>query len=409
MPKGRLPVEYFDNPKPAKSREEIFQDLDGFTCELFADEPQFHQWVEFFVVLPPLEYEGRFVKGLYFSQGVDLICDLHPQVSQLFNSIAYSMCCAYPWSERADVFFSMYEYPEREKRFRKLKPARKNTPLLPYQDADYTNEYVFAPAPVAKRDIDLLCVARLDAVKNLPILAEALKVHRRKYSNAPIKLTLALGKEFDLNYSGLNDSELAIMRRIEEILVHPRDYIHFVPRIDHYQLPSHFSRAKAVVLPSLLEGKNRCLAEAMCSDTPVICFEALNQFHVGKDRVFPEGAGLLSPYSPEGLADTIQEVVTNRDAFKPRRKFLERFGRKQVLNACLDSIPYYRQNLPEYKQGGALDNMWLDLAVQHNYQLGLHDFIHDRNAAISRAQGLERIREIVAFYAKRWPERAAAA
>ena len=87
---------------------------------------------------------------------------------------------------------------------------------MPLQDADYTHDYAIAPVPFVKRDIDVLCVSRLQDLKNIPIIAAALKIYRQKYS--PIRMTLILGKELGLNLQELTEGERRQWREVESKL-----------------------------------------------------------------------------------------------------------------------------------------------------------------------------------------------
>jgi len=125
-------------------------------------------------VLPPLGYEGRFVKGIFFSQGTDFLHKLYPHLGKLFDSIGNAQWGAIPWSQASDGLFSLYENPDRERWFRQTYPERANKVLVPLQDADHTNEYSMASVPFVKRDTDVLCVSRMQDLKNIPMIAEAL-------------------------------------------------------------------------------------------------------------------------------------------------------------------------------------------------------------------------------------------
>jgi len=208
MPKGRYQREYFANPRihDEKSIEQIYADVDGYTMEYFEDEPDFHDRIEFVVVLPPLGYEGQFLKGIFFSQATDFLHKLYPHLGKLFHSIGNAQWGAIPWSQSADGLFSLYENPARERWFRETYPERAGKVLVPLQDADHTHEYSMAPAAFAKRETDVLCVSRVQDLKNIPIIADALRVNRQKY--APIRMTLILGKDVGLNLDGLTDGEI---------------------------------------------------------------------------------------------------------------------------------------------------------------------------------------------------------
>jgi glycosyltransferase involved in cell wall biosynthesis len=401
MPKGRYQVEYFSNPRihQTKSLTEIYADIDGYSMEYFEDEPDFYDRIDFVVVLPPLGYGGQFVKGIFFSQGVDYLYRLYPQLNKIFHSIGNAQWGAIPWSRHADGLFSLYENEHREKWFRQTYPERATKVLVPLQDADHTHEYAMAQVPFQKREIDVLCVSRLHDLKNIPLIAEALKIYRQKYH--PLRMVLILGKDVGLNLSGFTEGEREQWRKIESVLTHPFDFVEIVPKANHAkELPRFYSRSKLCVLGSLFEGKNRSLHEAMCCNTPVVCFQELNQYIRGITSPFPTGAGLAAPhFTAEALADTFHEVLQNHGDFHPRRRYLEVSGRKNFFNRTLDCFSsYYESLVPEFCRGHHVTNLWLDLAVQYNYELSLQDFVYDKNYLLSHVRGATAIKKLLDFY-----------
>lgn len=387
---------YLHNPYIQKSLPEIYADLDAFTWEIFDDRPDRFDTVSFYVLLPPLYYEDRFIKGLYFSESVDLLQQNFPHLTHIFCSFAYAPGCSHPWASQADAYSSLYSNPDRESWFRATYFKKANKPLIPLQDTDFINEYIIAPQNVPDKDIDLLAVSRLSEEKNIPFIAQALKVYRQKYPLHPIRLTLVTGQEFRRDtLEGFDEMACQEWRKIESILSDPFDYIELIPRVDYYsEIPLYYSRAKAFILGSLLEGKNRGITEAMSCNVPVICFEAFNQYARGNAPVFPEGAGLYAKFDPESLADTIHLALENLPAFQPRQQYLKHCGRKNFFNRCLDSLPYYHWNIPNYIPGQAFNNIWLDLAVQQNYQVSLHDFVYGRSL-LSHVRGLAHIEQVL--------------
>ena len=141
----------------------------------------------------------------------------------------------------------------------------------------------------------------------------------------------------------------------------------------------------------------------MCCNTPVIVFKDLSKYTRGNDNAFPEGAGLYVPrFTSKSMCDTIYKALSNLDKFTPRRSYLTYNGRKNFLNRCIDSIPYYRENLPEYEPGKAMENLWLDLAMQENYQLSLNDFLYGKNPAIHHVKLHEENTGIMDFFNARF-------
>ncbi|KDR59256.1 glycosyltransferase [Arthrospira platensis] len=381
---------YFHDPKVDKPIEDIYADLDSWTYEIDKSQPSRFNTVSFYVVLPPVFYEGRFIKGFYYSESVDLLNHVLPNLSRYFFSLAYSMWCSYPWSQTADAYSCLYNNRDRARWFFRNNPVDKV--LMTCYNSDFINEYIIAPKPIETKDIDLLCVSRIAPEKNLPMIARGLKVYRQKYQHH-IKLSLIAGdRHLDFNNFDNNDEiTRKILAEITSILGNPWDYINFIKYANNYQeMPAYYSRSRAYILGSLLEGKNRSLSEAMSCNIPVICFEEFNQYARGGDRLFPEAAGLCAQFDPESLADTIHQVLANPRLFKPRLSYLKHRGRKNFFNTCLTAFPYYQQSIPDYHHNSPFHSLWLDLAIQDNYQMSLYDFLYGRSE-YSHLRGLVNI------------------
>ena len=72
------------------------------------------------------------------------------------------------------------------------------------------------------------------------------------------------------------------------------------------------------------------------------------------------------------------------------------------LNKCIDSIPYFKENLPEYTPGRIQDNLWVNLAMQDNYQQSLYDFLYGRNYAIQQVKMNENQHSLIDFFYSRF-------
>lgn len=405
MPKGWCPEYFYHNPnlEKEKSLEEIWTEIQYYSGEFFPDDSlHFKRQTDFMSPLPPLLYEGKFVRGMFLSEGVDYIHSMFPRINELFISMAYTMWSSIPYSEKAEVYLTCYDYPEREAWYKGVYPHKSDKIFIPLQDADFTNEYAIAPTFGTPKDIDVLCVSRISSVKNLPLFIKALKIYHEKYGTI-LKTVLVTGnanKEF-------NEDEKRIISELENIVGGKEElekYLIIEGRIPHgNELNKFYTRARVVALTSIYEGKNRTINEAICCNTPVVVFKDLSKYTRGQDRAFPEGAGLYIPeFTPEAMAETLHEALTHLDHFTPRRSYLRVNGRKNFLNKCIDSIPYYRQNLPEYEPGKAQDNMWLDLAMQENYQLSLNAFLYAANPAIHHVKLSEEETGIMDFFNARF-------
>ena len=398
MPKGKYPVEYFLNPNINKPIEKIYADIDAYSGEFFEDE-EYRKSTDFIVILPPLIYEGKFTKGLFMSQGVDYLYKISPNISKLFISMAYTMWSSYPWSQYADVYLTCYKNVHREEWYMKEHPEKRNKILIPLQDADFTNENYFGPVFNTPRDIDILYVSRIAEVKNIPVLIEALKIYQEKYGKK-LNATMLLG------YSGDNASETArkIFNDIEKRFGDINNYVTLINKVEYKDMRKYYSRAKFTVLTSLIEGKNRTLQESMSCNTPVIVFKDHNKWARGGHPLFYENSGLEVPvFSAESLADTFYDGLTNYEGrFFPRRNYLKNNGRMNFINKCIDSIPYFRENLPEYRAGRIQDNLWVNLAMQDNYQQSFYDFLYGRNNNIQHVKCHEDEHSLLDFFYARF-------
>ena len=120
MPKGWCPEYFYFNPEleKEKSMEKIYEEIQYYSGEFFSDDSMnFKRQTDFMVPLPPLPalfYEGKFVKGIYLSEGVDYIHSLFPRINELFISMAYTMWSSIPYSDKAEVYLTCYDIPQRE-------------------------------------------------------------------------------------------------------------------------------------------------------------------------------------------------------------------------------------------------------------------------------------------------------
>ena len=403
MGRGYHQMEFFHNGAVGAPWPEIYAALDEYTDEIFAENSERLHCISVYVIVPPVQYRGTRVKGILMTEAADLLVARFPRIQELFHICAFSMWSSIAWSSTADALCMPFANPAREAAFRLRHPQRAHQHIVPLFDSDWTNEYFMAPQPVAERDLDIVCVSRFDACKNLPVLAEALKILRSKHPERPMRMTLIPGRPLDPNFDSLASHERDILRSMTNTLGFLPDYVQLVPFVHQSELRTYYSRSKVYVIASLLEGKNRGALEAMACNTPVVSFQAHCQYSRGDTLLAPHGAGLMAPdYSPESLADTLYAAVTQHQEFAPREGFLKHYGRRNFFNTMVDAFPYYRTALPQYVEGAHNRNIWLDVAVQDNYQVGLEPFIYDANGFLSHPSGVEGIQETLGFYLRRF-------
>ena len=94
----------------------------------------------------------------------------------------------------------------------------------------------------------------------------------------------------------------------------------------------------------------------MSCNTPIITFKQHNQWARGEHPIFFGNSGeLAEEFTPESLADAIHKIIENPQNYKPRYNYLKYCGRKNFVNNLIKHIPYYRENIPEYKDGELLE------------------------------------------------------
>lgn len=409
MARGIHPHYLFSNPNVQKSLEDIYVDLDGFTDEVFEENTaRFSEFSAFFL-LPPLIYRNKFVKGILFTHAADLLLDRYPFLTELFNVVAYAMWSGVPRCARADAIMMCYDNKHREAWYKARNPDRAHQVWIPHDDTDFFNECIMAPS-LDQKDIDVLYVARLDAIKNLDVFAESLKIMHRK-TGRRMRAMLHTGSQIDTNWTGLHENQKAELRKINAQLGNTPDYLTInTQRMD--SLKPLYNRSRVAVMLALCEGKNRSIHEAMSCDTPVITFEHFNQYsrgglHSGIEA-FPKTAGLKAPeFTAESLADTILQVILNPEKFTPRESVLKVSGRKTVFNAVIDRLPYYRETLPGFEAGRHHENAWIDGAMRQVYGQGVYQYIYQLNDNAGKPRvwhkGMEDVDRVLRIYEKLLP------
>lgn len=396
-------LQYYHTPNVDKPIAEIYSDLDSGSMEDDESNPDIAKNLWALILVPPVFYEGRWLKGILVTRAVDYLCKQYPELSEAFVLMATSFWCSYPFSKKADVYMTLYDNPARAEWFRTNNPGRADKALLPIHDSDLFHDFLVAPTePKQRKEHDVIVISRLSPCKNLWMIAEALKVYHHKYGKR-LRCVLVVGTEFDINKSGLNDIQLAEYRKIEKVLTHVSDYITIVPKLSDYRKTvEYLAKAKIAVLGSLIEGKSRFIYEAMACNTPVVLFNDFNKYARGPEKVLPQGGGLAAPdFSAESLADTMYNTLKNIGEFSPRRSVLTVSGRRNVARMCFDQIPYYRENFPDLGVKDIFSSLWLDLAVQENYQMSPSEFIFEKNKTLAYPRA-DSIKETLNFFVERW-------
>lgn len=396
---GGINHDYFSNPAilDQKSIEEIYRDMDGSTAELGIEQPELHSHLEAWVVIPPVYYEGVFLKGLLASDSMDLLLHLKPEARDLFVTMAFPRWAGHPWSIQADVVQCGYDNPQRMNWFYEAYPHRSHQILVPYEhEIDSMNEYDVAPSwAYFERDIDVLVVSRLSVQKNVPLLVEAALLYAKTYNRPDFNMVIITGHPFDDTEEHRIEYE-----KIQALLLGSNVTVKLIPHVPHgKELFDYYSHSKLFALGSLLEGKCRALREALYCNTPVVCFEAFNQYARGEDKPFPDGAGLMVPeFTAQSVAETWFKVHQNQESFYPRKTMLKNNGRLQYVSRLISEIPYFIENLPELNFETPEETLWLDLAVQANYQMSFYDYVYKGRGDYSHAISPEKVLFMLSVY-----------
>ena len=399
--KGKYPTNYIQNPNINKPIQEIWDDIESYTGEFMEDETHLHEKIDLFIPIPPLNYENKITKGVFFSQGTEYLLKLFPKLKKIFFAGAYTMWSSYSWCDKADIYFACYENKERELYHKNKYQNKKNIIFVPLQDADYTNEYKMAPTFNTPKNIDVLCVSSPAKVKNMPIFAKALIEYEKKYKKTLNAVWIAGIRTEKADFSDIRQDFQNEIKKVKDILKDEK-YITIIPYVEHNELAKYYTGAKCCVLNSLIEGKNRSINEAQSCNTPVVAFREYNQYSRGNYPIFFGNSGELADFSPQAMADAIHKVITNPNNYAPRKNYLTFNGRKNFVDKLVNYIPYYRENIPDFDKTKFHENLWVDLATQDNYQISYYDFLYDKNPAISHVRGIKNIKSLLEFFFARF-------
>jgi hypothetical protein len=354
-----------------------------YTKECLSGEEDRFETIDIQVILPPLQYQNRFVKGLYYSQGTEVLAQELKDLSVYYYAIADSQWGAYPWSRSADAYFTLYENPEYLAHFQAHATPPEAIRYIPCQAADHINEMIFTPLDQVEKDIDLFCMTHYLEGGHLALVATALKAYRQTYPESPIRLYLATGHEYDLNFSHLNAIEMETLRAIQTILIHPRDYIHFVSgNLNQEELTHYLNRSKALLFPHLVGEKGIILHQAMSTNVPIICFKNFNEGLRGNQIPLPAEAGVCCEFNTDSLVQAIHDVLACQpDSFHPRKAYLREFGKNRFFDTCLNAFQdCYLDVIPHFSEYAPHQHYWLHQAMTSNYGLTLYDFLFQNHS-----------------------------
>jgi len=408
MARGQHPKHLFSNTRVNKAQEQLWNDLNDFTDEVFEENVERFNEFSVFLLMPPcFDNDGRFVKGLLATHATDFILSRWPWLKSLFHVTAYAMWSGYPRATQADAFMVPYDNPARKAWYDRKYPEYAHLPVFPVDDTDLFNEAEMVSMPEVAKDIDVLQVARLDQIKNLEMFARAAKIAGH-VAGRPLKIHLHTGSVVDVNWSQQTEAQRVELMKMQAVLGVTQRYLTISPG----QVPSLaelYNRSRVVTMTALCEGRNRAIHEAMSCGTPVVTFEAYNQFSRGDDVVFPAGGGYRAPqFTAQSLAETWVRTIKAAEEgwFNPREAVLAASGRRAVTNTVLRGFAdYYRAALPGWSPEQPVEqNAWLQENMQAVYKTDLENWWFSRQAFLGKprfhVKGLQDIAGVAEIYAK---------
>lgn len=142
----------------------------------------------------------------------------------------------------------------------------------------------------------ILFVSNIEPKKNVANLLKAFYTLKNKY-NVQQQLLLAGGKRWN---------DFSIYRTYKE-LKFSNSQVKFLGYVDFKDLPKLYSGAEVFILPSIYEGFGLPSLESMACGTPTI----VSDIPVFRE-ILGDAALFTSPYNPEGIANGIYRVLTDK-------------------------------------------------------------------------------------------------
>ncbi len=148
-----------------------------------------------------------------------------------------------------------------------------------------------------KNEFVIIAVARLEKVKGLKYLVQAMKTLSTKYKTLNTKYQLLIigdGSERENLENLTNKLEL-------------NDKVRFLGQIRNEKVPEYLSAADCFVLPSLSEGFGIVILEAMAANIPVIATKIGGILDIIGDG---ETGALVEPKNPDGIAKALYKIYS---------------------------------------------------------------------------------------------------
>jgi D-inositol-3-phosphate glycosyltransferase len=170
---------------------------------------------------------------------------------------------------------------------------------------DEAKEFIGVPP----QDIMLLFVGRIEPLKGLDVLLEAIGRYCRSHKSNSRRLFLSIiGGDPDLSPEN-STAEMARLQSLRE-QYGISDVVTFLGKRGQDTLPYYYSAAEAVVMPSHYESFGMVALEAMACGTPVVASQVGGLAFLVQDGV----TGFTVPSGdPEALCHSLQALIQDKD------------------------------------------------------------------------------------------------
>ena len=182
--------------------------------------------------------------------------------------------CVIPTRDLADWAISNYS----------LDPAR--VEVIP----NFVDTDVFAPDPDACRDIEVICVGRLNYVKRYDLILDSLK---------------GLDGRVVIIGDGPEDERRQIQEQASALGVN----LQMIPRVLNEDLPHYLNRAKVFLIASIREGHPKSLIEAMACGCACLGTRSRGI----QNQIVDQETGLLADAAPTALGAAVHRLLRDED------------------------------------------------------------------------------------------------
>lgn len=220
------------------------------------------------------------------------------QISRIFNSIHEIIYKRADWIIAIDRICRQQAINAGAEMKTSLVMNAVNTDKFHYAETARTNLRIFHQTPVGC--CVLLFVGRLEEVKNIPNLIEAVKELSKE------------GRSYQLYIVG----DGSLRNRLDEMIEAENltTTVHLLGKINHDEMVAYYNMADIFVLPSKMEGVPMVILEALACGTPVL---ATNVGGIPDLITAGKNGFLIKSYTSNDIASgikTLQDLNINRNA-----------------------------------------------------------------------------------------------